>query len=120
MMRTSPLKQTHLTGINHQSGDQCDNGQHDQNSQQEQQDLLDENPSAVALLALEQKLHGCELNAPIPQAVDQMNDDRRRNQRRASEHECRVQEVRGNPGFHVILSGFRQEAVRPSMSDVPS
>ena len=53
-------------------------------AQQQQQQLLEDDPLRVPLLAFEQKLHRRPLDAPMPPQVDQMDHQRRRQQRQAN------------------------------------
>ena len=64
----------------------------DQQDAQEQEDqLLDDAPPAVALLRLEQEFHRRPRHPPKAHPIDQMNNDRRTDQRRPGDHRVRVE-----------------------------
>ena len=52
-------------------------------SREEQQQLLEEDPASVTALAFEQELHRGPFDALLPAQVDQMDQDRHRDERQA-------------------------------------
>ncbi len=99
-------------GIQNQPGQKRQNRQHNQNPQQEQQKLLEQQPPAVSLLGLKQKLHRRKPHPAKPHAVDEMDDDRRSHQRAAHGEHHRVHKERrdcGNEWSHEFY--LQQESI---------
>ena len=73
--------------------DQEHRQEHQQAAQGEQDELLDDQPAAIALLRLEQEFHGRPADAPEAHAVDQVDDDRQADQGGAGRQVSRIQEL---------------------------
>src|SRR5439155_5885549 len=78
-------------GVADEAGEQKSDQENEQDAQGQKDQLLDNQPSAVALLRLEQELHRRPLDAAVAQAVNQMDDDRRADQRGAGDHRVGVE-----------------------------
>ena len=102
VVRAGSLKEAQLARIENQPRNQRHDREHDQNSNQQQQQLFDQNPATIPFLTLKQKLHRGEANLAVPQAIDQVNENRRRNQCGPADHKRRIQKVLSDPGFHEV------------------
>ena len=64
------------------SGQEQSDEKHQQNAQQQEDELLDDESATIPFLRFEQEFHRRPFDAPVAQAVDEMDNDRRANQRR--------------------------------------
>ena len=105
VMRLGFLEQVEHPRISGKSADQQDRQQHEGNPRGQEQKLLDQNPALVSLLAGEQEFHRREPDPTVPEAVQQMDDDRRSKERRRAVRPgvTGVNKVVDDPVGHVEL-----------------
>src|SRR5262249_30219459 len=80
------------------TGDEQTGKEHEQTAQGQQEELLDDEPAAIAFLRLEEKLHRRPADALVAHAVDEVDDDGRADEGGAGDHEPRVEK----PGEHKL------------------
>ena len=84
--------------------EECDNA----HSSEEQQQLLEKDPTAVAPLAFEQELHRGPFDSLLPAQVDQVDQDRHRDEGQADGQERgKEKRQREVESYSVSECGFR-------------
>ena len=79
---------------------------HGRHPQKQQQELFQDHPGAVLLLACQEELHGRPVDAPVPQQVDQVDQHGRAYNQQAPEQR-RVEESRHEPRVPFVRSRKR-------------
>ena len=96
MVRRAAAQQAEPFVAQHEVGEHQHQDRDDGHSRGEQQQLLEQNPAAISLLAFQEKLHRGPADALLPAQIDQMDQNGHGDQRQADREQGGKQERHGS------------------------